>query len=100
MGVSAKRIHFAPSYETWHKDKYGVIEAKLREDKLKNLKSNLQWQQNRFTVATKSHEVAVVASLAISQSTAKKSKPFMDGEYVKESIMRAGEVFCPKTSAF
>jgi hypothetical protein len=40
-------------YETLHKDKFGVLEGKLREDKLKNLKSDLQRQQNIFTVATK-----------------------------------------------
>jgi hypothetical protein len=40
-------------YETLHKDKFGVLEVKLREDKLKNLKYDLQWQQNILNVATK-----------------------------------------------
>jgi hypothetical protein len=82
-------------YETLHKDKFGVLEGKLREDKLKNLKSDLKRQQNMFTVATKSNEAAVHASFAISQIFAKKSKPFMDGEYVKECIMKAAEMLCP-----
>jgi hypothetical protein len=83
------------NYETLHKDKFGVLEGKLREDKLKNLKSHLQRQQNIFTVATKSNKAAVHAGFAISQITAKKSKPFTDGEYVKECIMKAAEILRP-----
>jgi hypothetical protein len=52
--ISAKRIQFAPSLRNFKKDKFGVLEVKLREDKLKNLKSDLQRQQNIFTVTTKS----------------------------------------------
>jgi hypothetical protein len=33
---------------------------------------------------------------SISQIIAKKSKPFMDGEYVKECIMKAAEILCPE----
>jgi hypothetical protein len=40
-------------YETLHKDKFGVLEGRLRENKWKNLKFDLQWQQNILTVATK-----------------------------------------------
>jgi hypothetical protein len=39
------------------------LEGKLREDKLKNLKSDLQQQQTIFTIATKSNEAAVHAIL-------------------------------------
>jgi hypothetical protein len=67
----------------------------VREGKLKNLKSNLQRQQNIFTVAIKSNEAAVHVNFAISQIIAKKSKPFTDGEYVKECITKAAEKLCP-----
>jgi phosphopantetheinyl transferase (holo-ACP synthase) len=83
-------------YEALHKDKFGVLEGKLGEHKLKNLKSDLQRQQNIFTVSTKSNEAAIHASFAISQITAKKSKPFTDGEYVKECIMKAADMLCPE----
>jgi hypothetical protein len=53
-------------------------------------------QQNTFTVATKTNEAAVQASFIISQIIAKKSKPFTDGEYVKECIIKAAEILCPK----
>jgi hypothetical protein len=94
-GVSVpKEYNLCHHYETLHKDKFGVFEGKLREDKLKNLKSDLQQQQNIFTIATKSNEAAVHASFVISQIIAKKSKPFRDGEYVKECIMKAAEILC------
>jgi hypothetical protein len=83
-------------YETVHKDKFGVLEVELREDKLKNLKSDLQQQQNIFTVVTKSNEAAVNASFAISQIIAKKPKPFRDGEYVKKCVMKTAETLCPE----
>jgi hypothetical protein len=37
------------------------------------------------------NEAAVQASFIISQIIAKKSKPFTDGEYVKECIIKAAE---------
>jgi hypothetical protein len=79
--VSApKKYKLRHHYETLHKDKFGVLEGRIRENKLKNLKCDLQWQQNIFTVATKTNEAAVQASFIISQIIAKKSQPFMDDE--------------------
>jgi hypothetical protein len=52
---------------------FGVLEEKLREGKLKNLRYDLQWQQNVFTVATEINEAAVQASLVIPQIITKKS---------------------------
>jgi phosphopantetheinyl transferase (holo-ACP synthase) len=53
-----------------------------------------------FTVATKTTEAAVQTSFIISQIVAKKSIPFMDGEYAKECIMKAAEILCPKKQQF
>jgi hypothetical protein len=54
MEVSVpKEYNLGPHYESLYKDKFGVLEVKLREDRLRNLKSDLQRQQNIFTVATK-----------------------------------------------
>jgi hypothetical protein len=97
VAVSApKEYNLGHHYETLHKDKFGVLEGRLRENKLKNLKCDLQWQQNISTIATKTNEATVQASFIISQIIAKKSQPFMDGEYVKECIMKATEILCPE----
>jgi hypothetical protein len=53
-GVSVpKEYNLRRHYETLHNDAFGVLKGKLREDKLNDLKSDLQWQQNIFTVTTK-----------------------------------------------
>jgi S-adenosylmethionine hydrolase len=54
-------------YKTLHKDKFGVLEGRLRENKLKNVKCDLQRQQNILTVVTKTNEAAVQTSFIISQ---------------------------------
>jgi hypothetical protein len=59
-------------YEILHKDKFGVLEVKLMEDKLRNIKTHLHLQQNIFTAATKSSEAAVHASFDTSQIIANK----------------------------
>jgi hypothetical protein len=60
-------------YEILHKDKFGVREVRLREDKLRNLETHLQLQQNVFTGATKSCEAAVHVHFDTSQIIASKS---------------------------
>jgi hypothetical protein len=45
--------------ETVHKEKFHHLEGKLMEDKFIVLKSNLQWQQNIFSIANKSSEAMV-----------------------------------------
>jgi hypothetical protein len=64
-----KKYNLYHLYKTLHKDKFGVLKVKLKGNKLKDLKSDLQQKQNTFTVAT---EAKVPAS---SFTTKKKSKP-------------------------
>jgi hypothetical protein len=77
-----KEYNLRRHYETLRKDKFVVLEGMLRENKLKNIKCDLQWQQNIFTVATKTNEAAVQVSFIISQIITMKSKPFMDAKYM------------------
>ena len=77
-----------------HEQKHDVI-AKLndsaRNTKLQLLKSNLQAQQNVFQKAASEDKAIVNASLRISQVIAKKMKPFLDGEFVKDCLLAAVE---------
>jgi hypothetical protein len=50
--TAPKEYSLRRHYETLHKDTFGVLEGKLRENKLQKLKCDLQ-QQNIFTFATK-----------------------------------------------
>jgi hypothetical protein len=61
--VSTQEYSLRRYYETLHKDKFCVLEGRLRENKLKNLKCDLQRQQHIFTVATETNEAAFQASI-------------------------------------
>jgi hypothetical protein len=74
----------------------GILDVNLREDKLLNPKSDLQRRQNTFAAATKSNEAAFRCSFSMSQISAKKLKPFMDGDYVSGCIMKATEIIFPE----
>jgi len=57
----------------------------------------MQWQQNIFTVLTKSNVAAFHASFPISQITGKEPLSFMESECVKECLMKVLEVlWCGK----
>jgi hypothetical protein len=83
-------------YAILHEDKFGVLEGKVKEDKLKNHKCGFQLQQNVFTVANKTVEAAVQASFIMLQIIVTNLTTFADGEYVKECIMKAAEILCPE----
>ena len=65
MVSAPKECSLHCNYETLRKHKFDVLEVKLREDKLKKLKCDLQWQQNMLTVTTQTNEVAVEASFTV-----------------------------------
>jgi hypothetical protein len=60
----------------------------------------LKWQNSVFTAAKKSNEAAVHTSFFLSQTTVKLSKPFTDGECVKECTVKAREILLPEKNNF
>ncbi len=67
-----------------------------REEKLKELKGSLKSHQNFFTKQKTIDENALKASFIISQMIIKKSRPFAEGEFIKDCILKAYEVKCPE----
>jgi hypothetical protein len=55
---------------------FGLLEVKLREDNLQNIKSNVPRQMNIFALAIKQNKATIHAKFAITYITANKSKPF------------------------
>ena len=55
----------------------------------------LNKQQTLFYKVNKESETAVRASYVIAEEIAKKRKPFSDGEFIKDCMMRAAEIVCP-----
>ena len=68
---------------------------------MKELLSGLKKQQSVFTHTKEVSDAAVKASYLIAKEIAVASKPFSDGEFVKNCMLKAAEVVCPeKRQAF
>ena len=90
-----KEYNIKRHYETKHAEKFDSIQGQLRSDKVADLKKALQSQQlvlNRHNVES---ELSVKVSYIILKKIASKSKPFSEGEFIKECIESAAEVLCP-----
>lgn len=55
----------------------------------------LKRHQFMFTKEVQENEPAVHASYVLSELIAKHLKPFTDGEFVKECLIKAAEIVCP-----
>lgn len=64
-------------------------------DKVRDLRKKLEYQQSSFTRQNAESELSVKASYIIAEKIAKMSKPFTDGEFVKDCMESAAEILCP-----
>ncbi|XP_077968860.1 general transcription factor II-I repeat domain-containing protein 2A-like [Styela clava] len=63
--------------------------------------AKLEKQQSFFTRLHASNDAAVMASFVIAHKIAQNSKPFSEGEFVKECLVETAAIVCPdKTDAF
>jgi hypothetical protein len=89
-----KEYNIKRHYETTHKD-YEVYTGKLREDKLSQLDRSLCKQKSLFTNKIKESEDAVFASYVLSGMIAKSSRPFTEGSFIKDCLLRTADILCP-----
>lgn len=73
--------------------------AKEREEKATRLSSNLTARQNIFTKQSNVQESATKVSYMVSHKIDKHSKPFSDGEFVKDCMVEAASVLCPDSKS-
>jgi hypothetical protein len=78
-----------------HRSKYDQFTGNLRTDKLRNLKSCLEKQQNIFHQVNRINEDAVKASFVVSNMIACHSKPFTEGSFIKDCVIKMAEIVCP-----
>ncbi|XP_015923626.3 general transcription factor II-I repeat domain-containing protein 2A [Parasteatoda tepidariorum] len=64
-------------------------------DTLSSLKSKLQGQQSMFTKANTESEDALKSSFIIALEIAKRSKPFTDGDFIKDCMLKVADVSFP-----
>ena len=74
---------------------YGKYQNEFRQNKVKELTKVLRGQQSVFSIVTLKQESIVNASYLVAEIIAKKSKGFLDGEFVKECFIRVTDVICP-----
>ncbi|UYV63329.1 hypothetical protein LAZ67_2003762 [Cordylochernes scorpioides] len=67
----------------------------MRQEKLKEFKLGMKKQQFMFTKVSQESEAAVHASYVLSEMIAKQSKPFTEGDFIKECLIKAAEIVCP-----
>ncbi|KAG6921105.1 GTF2I repeat domain containing 2 [Chelydra serpentina] len=68
---------------------------KSERKKFSNLKAAFAKQRNFFSGINKSSEDSVRASFVISEMIAKSSRPFTEGLFIKECLLKASEILCP-----
>ncbi|XP_035985865.1 general transcription factor II-I repeat domain-containing protein 2-like [Fundulus heteroclitus] len=88
-------------YATKHEEKYKNFSDKERATESSVLLAKLQSQQTLLRKRLPSRAAAVKTSFVISHKIARKSKPFSDGEFIKECLLDSSAIICPdKTGAF
>lgn len=96
-----KEYNVKRHFDTHHAEKYSEYTGKLREEKAKELELALKRQQAVFHNVVHTSESAVKASYVIAREIARTSRPFTEGEFVKDCMLKAAELVCPdKRQAF
>lgn len=90
-----KEFNIKRHYQTKHAN-YDKLTGDERSEKLKQLEAVLTAQQRFFTRAQESNENATRASYEVATLIAKHCKPFTEGEFIKDCVMKMVEKICPE----
>ncbi|CAB3228077.1 unnamed protein product [Arctia plantaginis] len=90
-----KEFNLKRHYDTNNKSKFDCSSEKIRMDKLSCLKSKLHGQQSMFTKANTESEDALKSSFIIALEIGKRSKPFTDGDFIKDCMLKVADVSFP-----
>ncbi|XP_077093645.1 general transcription factor II-I repeat domain-containing protein 2B-like [Siphateles boraxobius] len=90
-----KDFNIKRHYDTKHKN-YDKFSGKERTSKLEQLKRGYTAQQSLFTNLVKTGEAVTQASYVVAQEIAKWSKPFSDGEFVRDCMLKVADILCPE----
>jgi hypothetical protein len=93
--AAMKEYNVRRHYEAKHGEAYTQLTGKARSDKLADLQRQLNAQQNIFRKANNESVCAVKASYVVAELIAKAKKPFSEGEFVKECMLKVADVLCP-----
>ncbi|XP_023227897.1 general transcription factor II-I repeat domain-containing protein 2A-like [Centruroides sculpturatus] len=90
-----KEYNLRRHYAQKHASKFDAYQGMCRKDKVMVLKKDLISQQKVFSNVTTQTDSFVKASFVVANLIAKKSKPFSDGEFIKECMENVADIICP-----
>ena len=79
-------------YNSLHREQYDALSGKVREEKLEQPKFSFAQQRNLCTNSNKSSKDLAKVSFVISDMIAKSSRPFTEGQFIKECFIKACEI--------
>ena len=83
-------------YETNHPE-FKKLDGELRKIKIGEFKKNLYAQQSVMTSLCSTNDNVLTVSYEVSKLIAKKLKPYDDGTWAKELLVKAAEKLAPKS---
>lgn len=90
-----KEYNVRRHYETKHQS-YTSYTGAERTQKVKQMAASLQAQQQFFFRANKIQENATTASYEVAKLIAQHGKPFSDGDFIKQCLIKVTEIMCPE----
>ncbi len=91
-----KEYNLKRHYSTKHGDQYDKYEEDEREKRATQLQRELTSQQSLFHKAKKDADAAVEASYVVSEMIAKAGKPFTEGQFIKDCMLKVTDILCPE----
>ena len=91
-----KKENLKRHYETNHPELQN-LDAELRKVKIEDFKKNLYAQQSVMTSFCCTNDDVLTASCEVLEMIAKKLKPYDDGAWAKELLVKAAEKLAPKS---
>ncbi|XP_043437632.1 general transcription factor II-I repeat domain-containing protein 2-like isoform X1 [Prionailurus bengalensis] len=92
----SKEYNLRRHYEANHSKHFDRYTEEMRDEKLNELKKGLHFLQHLSSNTNKLSDAAVKCSYVISEKIARASKPFTDGEFIKDCLLSAAEILCPE----
>ena len=88
--------HFEKNHTT-----YQQLVGEKRAQKIENLQKEFVAQQSMFKKSNQESQASTHASYVVAYEIAKRGKPFSEGEFVKDCMLKVAEIVCPdKQRAF
>uniref|UniRef100_A0A3B3IFR8 Uncharacterized protein n=1 Tax=Oryzias latipes TaxID=8090 RepID=A0A3B3IFR8_ORYLA len=78
-----------------HTDKDKNMDTEQRLQKVEELKRGLKSQQALFTIAKSQSGAAVKASFIVAEEVEKSARPFTEGEFIKNCMLKVCDAVCP-----